>query len=294
LSGYNIDPNTGSLTTLSGNPFALGLSVPTSVATDSTMTTPGLYITNSGVSMGSISAFTVGSSGAQLTSIAGSPFPAQVGPTAGLFFNGGDGPTFNYYYLETDSSSNTVSVYLVNSTTGALSPMPNGPFATGAGPDSVAGIQIFVSNAQANFDHVYVANSGDGTISIYSMDTQTGVLAPLQSGPVTVGSGLSAVAASQAGNYLLASSSQGIWAFSTDSGGALVTVLNSPFVAGVGPGPLATLFNYVYVVNTVDQTISAFTQDSASGQLTPVGAPVQTGHTPSSIVVIARPNYNPG
>jgi hypothetical protein len=44
----------------------------------------------------------------------------------------------------------------------------------------------------------------------------------------------------------------------------------------------------------VDQTISAFTQDSASGQLTPVGAPVQTGHTPSSIVVIARPNYNPG
>ena len=127
------------------------------------------------------------------------------------------------------------------------------------------------------------------------MDTQTGVLAPLQSGPVTVGSGLSAVAASQAGNYLLASASQGIWAYSTDAGGALVTVPSSPFAAGVGPGPLAALFNYVYVVNTVDQTISAFTQDSASGQLTPVaGAPVQTGRAPSSIVVIARPNYNPG
>jgi 6-phosphogluconolactonase len=173
--------------------------------------------------------------------------------------------------------------------------MPNGPVASGAGPDSVAGIQIFVSNLEANFDHVYVANSGDGTISIYSMDTQTGVLAPLQSGPVTVGSGLSAVAASQAGNYLLASASQGIWAYSTDAGGALVTVPSSPFAAGVGPGPLAALFNYVYVVNTVDQTISAFTQDSASGQLTPVaGAPAQTGRAPSSIAVIARPNYNPG
>jgi 6-phosphogluconolactonase (cycloisomerase 2 family) len=253
-----------------------------------------MYVTNSGVNPGSISAFTIDNPGT-LANVAGNPFPAQLGPTAGLFFNGGDYPTYNDYYLETDSASNTVSVYLVDATTGALSAVSGGPFATGAGPASIAGIQIFVSNLEANFDHVYVANSSAGTISIYSMDTQTGALTPSQGGPVPVGSGLSTVVASPVANYLFASSSQGISAFSTDASGVLTAVPNSPYAAGGGPGPLAALGDYVYVVNTVDHTISAFTQNSANGQLIPLpGTAVQTGRAPSSIVVIARPNYNSG
>jgi hypothetical protein len=103
------------------------------------------------------------------------------------------------------------------------------------------------------------------------------------------------VVASPVANYLFASSSQGISAFSTDASGVLTAVPNSPYAAGGGPGPLAALGDYVYVVNTVDHTISAFTQNSANGQLIPLpGTAVQTGRAPSSIVVIARPNYNSG
>jgi 6-phosphogluconolactonase (cycloisomerase 2 family) len=294
LSGYGIDPNTGSLTPLSGSPFAPGLNAPTSVASYDSVAGPGVYVTNSPSSgAGSISGFTIGNSGTSLTNIVASPFATQLGPTAGLFFHGGDTPTFNNYYLETDSTSNTVSAYLVNSNTGALSAAANSPFATGPGPRSVVGIQTFVPATGTNADNVYVANSGDGTISIYTMNTQTGTLTPLQAGPVvSVGAGLSALAAAPCGCYLLASASQGVSVFSTNATGVLAPVAGSPFAAGSGPGPIATLSNYVYVINTVDQTISVFTQNSATGALTPIaGAAVKTGRTPSSIVVITRPAF---
>jgi 6-phosphogluconolactonase (cycloisomerase 2 family) len=294
LSGYGIDPNTGSLTPLSGSPFAPGLSAPSSVASYDSIAGTGVYVTNSASgAAGSISAFTTGNSGNSLTNIAGSPFATQLGPTAGLFFNGGDYPTYNTYYLEADSTNNTVSVYVADINTGALAAALNSPFATGAGPRSVVGIQTFLAATGTNADHVYVANSGDGTISTYSMNTQTGTLVPLQAGPVvSVGSGLSALAAASCGCYLFASASQGVTVFSTDAAGVLVPVANSPFAAGAGPGPIATLSNYVYVINTVDQTISVFTQNSTSGALTPIAVTaVKTGRTPSSIVVVTRPGF---
>jgi 6-phosphogluconolactonase (cycloisomerase 2 family) len=294
LSGYGIDPNTGSLTPLTGSPFAPGLSAPTSVASYVSSAGTGLYVTNSpSGGAGSIAAFTIGNPGTSLTNIAGSPFATQLGPTAGLFFYGGDTPTFNSYYLETDSTSNTVSVYVVNANTGALAAAANSPFATGTGPRSVVGIQTFVAGTGTNADNVYVANSGDGTISTYSMNTQTGTLVPLPAGAVvSVGSGLSALAAASCGCYLFASASQGVAVFSTDATGVLVPVANSPFAAGSGPGPIATLSNYVYVINTVDQTISVFTQNSTSGALTPIAVTaVKTGQTPSSIVVMTRPGF---
>ena len=298
VSGYAIDPNTGSLTPLSGSPFTPGWSAVTSIAAYNADAGTGLYATHPGSQVpGSISAITLGSSGTSFTNIAGSPFATQFGATAGLFFDGGDYPTDYKYYLETDSASNTVSVYLVNSSTGALAPVTNSPFAAGAGPHSVAGIRIFVSQFESNFDHVYVANSGDGTISVYGMDTQSGALTA-QGAPVTLGTGLSAVAASVSdpcGCYLFASAAQGVWGFSTNQGGVLTPLPNSPYAAGSGPGPIATLDANVFVVNTVDETISAFAIAPASGGLVPVtGAAVKTGQIPSAIVVTPRPRYDVG
>jgi Lactonase, 7-bladed beta-propeller len=324
LSGYAIDPNTGYLTPLSGSPFALGLSTPTSVATNYSNAGPQIYITNSGgqasaggglsgpgpvarskverarvspaalaPTAGSISGFNVNTSGASFTDIVGSPFAAQVGPTAGLVFYGGF-PGDNTYYFETDSGSNTVSEYLVDFYTGALSLVPNSPSGTGRAPSSVVGTQNYVPSLERDINNIFVANSGDGTISGYSMDIETGALTPLQNGNTTVGSGLNALAVAPCNCYLLASASQGVSVFSTDSSGALVSVGNGPFAAGAGPGPMAILYNYVYVVNTVDQTVSVFTQDSTTGVLTSIGGTlVKSGRTPSSIVVMPRPDFQP-
>jgi 6-phosphogluconolactonase (cycloisomerase 2 family) len=291
LSGYSIDANVGTLTPLSASPFAPGLTGPTSVASFYSSAGNGLYVTNAGTGAGSISAFTIATSGASFTNIAGSPFPAQLGPTAGLYFYGGDNPTFNYYYLETDSGSNTVSVYLANSTTGALSVAQR--FATGAHPNSVSATHTLIPAQGIYVDNAYVANAGDGTISVYGMNTQTGALSALPASPlVSVGTGLSAVTTAPCGCFVLATAAQGVSVFSTNATGVLVPVANSPFVAGTGPGSIATFSNYVYVVNTVDQTITVFTQNQTTGALTPVaGAVVKTGRTPSSIVVITRPAF---
>jgi 6-phosphogluconolactonase (cycloisomerase 2 family) len=301
LSGYAFDPNTGSLTPLSGSPFALGLSSPSSVATYPAGSGSVIYVTNSGgqavpaASPGSISGFTISSTGTSFTNIAGSPFAAQVGPTGGLVFSAS---TFsnNYYYLETDSGSNTVSVYPIDFNTGALSAVVNSPFATGTAPSSVVGIHTFQAANETDVDYVYVANSGDGTISAYNMDSQTGTLGPLQPGTFPVaGPGLSALAATPDGVYLLASCAHGVSVFGTGAAGLPAPLGGSPFAAGAGPGPLVAYANYIYVVNTVDQTISVFTQDPDTHALRLVaGAAVQTGRTPSSIVVIGRPAFATG
>jgi 6-phosphogluconolactonase (cycloisomerase 2 family) len=288
LSGYAVDPNLGSLTPLSGSPYSagLGLSTPTSIA-PFPAGPGGLYITNAGngEAAGNISALTADSTGTVLTSIFGSPFPAQVAPNAGMFFFGGAGLFLNWYFLETDTGSNTVSVYAVDIELGGLTAVPNNPFAAGTRPTSVAAIQS-VDPTAGTLDTVYVANSGDGTISSFPMSTQTGSLASPQT--INVGPGLSALAVASCGCYLLATSTQGVTVFSASSTGVLNMVGNGPFTAGGGPGPLATLSRFVYVVNTVDQTVSAFAQD-ATGALTAVGSPVKTGRTPSSIVVSFRP-----
>jgi hypothetical protein len=144
---------------------------------------------------------------------------------------------------------------------------------------------------------VYVANSGDGTISTYSLNNTTGVLSPIGS-PLLVGSGLSTLASFPGGSsFVYATSSQGVWVFGPDVSGLPIPIPGSPFAAGSGPGPLAMLqagigsrLNGVYVVNTVDGTVSAYTQDSTTGALIPLAGPaVKTGKAPSSILVIPRP-----
>jgi Lactonase, 7-bladed beta-propeller len=292
VSAYAIDANTGALTALAGSPFTMGgLNAPSSIAASGSR----LYATNAGLaSSGSISAGTIGTSGA-LTDVTGSPFAAQPGPRSGMYFSGGDYPTFNAYFLETELASDRVSAYLVDGTTGALSPVPNGPAPTGAAPTSVVGLQIFVQTAAANFDHVYVANSGDGTLSIYSMDTQTGNLTALPGGPLTIEPGLSAVTAAGLTHccFVFASGPHGVWGFSTDQSGALTPLPNSPYAAGTRPGPIGVLADsYVYVVNTTDQTISPFQIGTSGAPLTPISGPaVKTGGAPASIVLVLRPNF---
>ena len=292
LSGYTINANTGALTPLPGSPFAAGLSAPSSIASFYSSTGDGMYVTNAPTGgAGSITAFTVDTTGTSLTNIAGSPFTAQAGATAGIFAFGSG---VNYFYLEADSANNTVSVYTLDTTTGTLTPNPASPFATGTRPNSIATINTIVAALQTYVDFAYVANSGDGTISAYSMENEIGTLTPLTPATVTAGAGLSALATSgTSGIYLYATTALGVLGYSINTTtGALTPVPNGPFAAGTGPGPIATMNNFVYVINTVDRTVSVFVQDPNTGALTPVAGPApSTGQAPSSIVVMSRPAF---
>jgi hypothetical protein len=75
-----------------------------------------------------------------------------------------------------DFVSNDVWAYTINSTNGALSPVPGSPFAAGGGPYFVA--------VEPSGHYVYVMNSLGDDVSGYSINATSGALTPLE-GSVT-------------------------------------------------------------------------------------------------------------
>ena len=106
-----------------------------------------------------------------------------------------------YVYTNDDTPSNTVSAFLVDATTGALSGIQTlATGGSGAGGGAYAANRITVSG---NF--LYAANDASGTISAFSIDPNSGFLTAIGS-PFTVGAAWSdiSLAASPGGKLLFA------------------------------------------------------------------------------------------
>jgi len=127
VSGYTINPRTGTLTAIAGSPFAAG-SLPLSVA----VAPSGrfAYVANEGFT--NVSGYTINPSTGALTAIAGSPFAAGFAP-----FSVAVDPSGRFAYVANVNSGN-VSGYTIDPSTGALTAITGSPFPAGAGPVSVA------------------------------------------------------------------------------------------------------------------------------------------------------------
>jgi 6-phosphogluconolactonase len=134
----------------------------------------------------------------------------------------------------------------------------------------------------------YVANSGDSTVSAYTVNATSGMLAAVGT-PVATGTSPHAIVGTQDDQYVFVGNegSNDISAFAVNSAsGALSTVPGSPFTAGTDPKALALLGTYLYVANAGSDTVSAFAVDTSSGSLAPQSpATFATGKGPSSIAV---------
>jgi 6-phosphogluconolactonase len=142
-----------------------------------------LYVANSG--SGNVSAFTVcdkqsatcavtpGSSpDGSLSPIAGSPFPAALGPISVTTDSAGR------FLFVVDNGSNQVSQYKISAGTGVLVADSPATISTGDHPvwvSSRAGTTT-VSATGGKTDYLYVANIGANTISIFSFDSTIGGL----------------------------------------------------------------------------------------------------------------------
>jgi 6-phosphogluconolactonase (cycloisomerase 2 family) len=145
-----------------------------------------LYVMNAAANSNNISVFAIcdvvvtscsnpNKPDGSLTEIAGSPFPAGLGPVAITF-----DPNFVFAYV-VDKGSNTVSQYSYGTGSGVLTPLSPATISTGLTPVSIAlrvgATGSNIGNTTTNpTDWVYVANSGAGTISIYTLTTTTGLL----------------------------------------------------------------------------------------------------------------------
>jgi 6-phosphogluconolactonase (cycloisomerase 2 family) len=251
---------------------------------------PFVYVANQGSNDVSVFQFNTGTGA--LTALAGStgnPFPADTGPFA-VTVN----PALTFVYVA-NFTSNNISTYSLNSTTGVLTPLAaatGNPFPAGINPASV----IVAPNGQ----FAYVANSGSNTVSAYSVDGNTGALLALGGGtgnPFPTETTPLSVTVTPNGQFLYVANSisNSVSAYSVNGATGALTPLavatGNPFPSGLSPSDITVSPNgqFGYAVNTGDNTISTYRIDQVTGALTALpgatGNPFPTGAGPQSMTI---------
>jgi uncharacterized repeat protein (TIGR01451 family) len=176
-------------------------------------------------------------------------------------------------------------------TTGVISGTPTAAAATAnytvtgthAAGTVATGVTITINTLQpAGF--ALVANGGDGTLSLYTVNASTGQLRA--NGYVAAGVSPSAVAVDSTGSFAYVASSSGVSAFSISaSTGALVGL--GAVAAGNQPSAVAVdaTGRFVYVANGASNDVSVFTINATTGALTGVGPRVVAGAGPDAIAI---------
>jgi 6-phosphogluconolactonase (cycloisomerase 2 family) len=168
ISAFSIDniTGTGVLTPVAGSPFRAGGN-PLSLAVGAGG--KFLYSANPDATNPSISGFSLDGIGA-LSPLSGSPFPLPVSHYIATDQTGA--------YLYVTSGANVVG-YGIDSTTGALTPLPGFPVAAGANAYSIT--------VDPTNQFLYVTNDGAANVSGFTLDASTGSLTPMADSPFPAG-----------------------------------------------------------------------------------------------------------
>ncbi len=174
---FSIDPGTGTLTPLSGSPFAAAtpsspgyVQAATLMAVD--QSNKFLYVSTSK----GIYAYAIDETTGALTSIAGSPFAATVSNSWAIVIT----PTNSFLYQLQSSSSANIYAYSVNQSSGALTPVSGSPFNAGSCGTVVAPGTVGVPGP----DNMTIASAGKfmyDNCGIYSIDESTGAITQVSS-----------------------------------------------------------------------------------------------------------------
>jgi 6-phosphogluconolactonase len=197
-------------------------------------------------------------------------------------------PEFAYVLNDGD---NTISMFTVNSCTGALTPTTPSTVATGA---NAFGSEEMVVDRAGKF--AYVANlmsnaSDEATISMFTIDPTTGVLTPTT--PATVGTGFfpQGIGIDPSGKFVYTANSDDntVSMFSISANSGILARTTPPAVAA-GWSPLSITVDpsgrFAYAANQDDGTVSMYTLDSTTGTLTPTApAAVLAGESPFGVTI---------
>ncbi|MFZ3342805.1 MAG: beta-propeller fold lactonase family protein [Terriglobales bacterium] len=261
-----INSLTGAITTAAATPEVVGTS-PNGLA----LLNKFLYVANSQAN--TISLFNIAGDGTLSQNT--TPTPA-----------GGSGPhgavvdPSGKYLLVTNTFTNNISVFSIDSGSGALTPVAGSPFYANNGPG-----EILIAPSG---DLVYVTNSGVGTVTGFTFSTSTGVLTSVGA-PYYSGAGASGIAVDNTGTHLYVANTSAINNPPTSVGnisgfninqtqgasyGTLSPITGSPFTAFAGSGPSALVRssngNFLFATTPGGSySVWAFTIVQPSGMLTP-------------------------
>ena len=286
VSMYTINPTTGALA-------SIGPPVPSNDEfTDSVTVDPFgkfAYVASSGdvwdIDFGSVLTYTIKTTTGALTPTTGGINGTGINGTPEFFNSVALDPSGKFAYAADGGAFpagsfgglSSVSMYTINSTTGALTSI--GMIAAGAGPDSVA------VDPAGKF--AYVTNFGSNDVSMYTIDATTGALASI--GTIAAGTSPVSIAVDPAGKfaYVTNFNSNDVSMYTIDATTGALTFIGSiaagtnPFSVAVDP---AGKFAYVanWTGNDTDGSVSMYTIDA--GVLTPTGT-IATGLSPTSIAI---------
>jgi YVTN family beta-propeller protein len=288
VSMYTINPTTGALA-------SIGPPVPSNDEnTDSVTVDPSgkfAYVASSGnvwdIDFGSVLTYTINPTTGALTSTTGGIIGTGINGTPEFFNSVAVDPSGKFAYAADGGAFpvgsfgglSSVSMYTINSTTGALTSI--GMIAAGAGPDSVA--------VDPAGEFAYVTNSGSNDVSMYTIDATTGDLASI--GMIAAGTGPDSVAVDPAGKFAYVTNfgSNDVSMYTIDATTGALTFIGS-IVAGTNPFSVAVdpAGKFAYVANwtgyNTDGSVSMYTVDATTGGLTLSGT-IATGLSPTSIAI---------
>src|ERR1019366_4787772 len=185
------------------------------------------------------------------------------------------------YLLVTNNYGNNVSVFSIDSSTGALSEVAGSPFYANSDPSEI------LITPSGKF--VYVTNpGGHGMVTAFSFSNSDGKLTEVSGSPFISGLGAVGLAVDGSERFLyvanpsasnlppFSSTTGNISGFNIDSAtGALTPILGSPFTSTVGTGPSALTVDpsgrFVYAVTEGSSSaIWCFAITPTNGQLVAV------------------------
>ena len=186
-----------------------------------------VYISDFSAVPGAITAVLVDANTGVQTGVPASPFllPAGVGPAGPITL------VQNKFVYVSVPAAGSVAGFSIEPLSGALTPVPGSPFATGKSPGGLAADPFGL--------FLYVANQMDGTVSGFAI-AANGSLNSVPGSPFPAGQGAADVIVSNSGHVYVANSIAGTisaFSFSVPSG-SLAEIAGSPFPAGTRPNSI--------------------------------------------------------
>lgn len=252
-----------------------------------------VYTNNGTFGTNTVTAFSVAPNGS-LTQVPGSPFATGGSGGGGGFFaaNRISTQVVGTFLFVSNDGSNNVSVFSINTTTGALTPVPGSPFSTGGFAGNGISLGVTPENR-----FLFAASAGSNSISAFSI-APNGALTPVLGSPFFVNSAPDGVKVTPDGKFLSVAMPNAdlVAVFSIGPNGQLTPASGSPTSApafGIATGVevnCAADLLFVGEASFQGTNIDVF-NIASDGALTPVpGSPFNnpTIGTNSNVVVLSR------
>lgn len=189
-------------------------------------------------------------------------------------------PSGRFVYVLNQQIAGSVSMFSVNASDGVL---------TLIAPAVPAGDTPSAISLDPLGRFAYVANLNSGTISMYAIDANTGLLTPIGTGTVAAGTQPDSIALDPLGKFVFVSNrgSSSISMFSINATTGALTPIGTGTVASGGSNPSAVVVEpsgrFAYVAHA-DGTVAMFKIDAVTGALA-AGTAASAGTSPSSIAI---------